>query len=53
MSQPYLTMCLALPWRPWVHGGGASRLGKNARGLESPGLGSGLAIVPQEKVIRK
>ncbi|KAI4811764.1 hypothetical protein KUCAC02_014640, partial [Chaenocephalus aceratus] len=35
--------------RPWVHGGEASRLGKNARGLEWPGLGNGLAIVPQEK----
>ncbi|KAI3361416.1 hypothetical protein L3Q82_013584, partial [Scortum barcoo] len=34
--------------RPWVHGGGASCLGKNARGLEWPGLGNGLAIVPQE-----
>lgn len=52
-SRPYLTMCPALPERPWVHSGGASRLGKNARGLERPGFGSGLAIVPQEKVIRK
>lgn len=52
-SQPHFTMCLALPWKPRVHGGGASCLGKNARGLEWPGLGNGLAIVPQEKVIRK
>lgn len=36
-----------------VAGGGSSCLGKNARGLEWPGLGSGLAIVPHEKVIRK
>lgn len=36
-------------WWGW----GGSCLGKNARGLEWPGLGSGLAIVPHEKVIRK
>ncbi|TNN41340.1 hypothetical protein EYF80_048489 [Liparis tanakae] len=42
-------MCPALPERPWVHSGGASRLGKNARGVERPGFGSGLAIVPREK----
>ncbi|KAE8288460.1 hypothetical protein D5F01_LYC12332 [Larimichthys crocea] len=35
--------------RLWVHRGGASCLGKNARGLEWPWLGNGLAIVPQEK----
>lgn len=46
-------MRLALPERLWVGGGGASCLGKNARDLEWPGLGNGMAIVPQEKVIRK
>lgn len=52
MSLPHFTV--ALPQRPRVRGaGGASCLGKNVRGLEWPGLGSGLAIVPQEKVIRK
>lgn len=43
------------PWWGWGWrcGGGRSCLGKNARGLEWLGLGSGLAIVPHEKVIRK
>ncbi|KAK2910585.1 hypothetical protein Q8A73_008300 [Channa argus] len=35
--------------RPRVHDGGASCLGKNAKGLEWPGLGNCLAIIPQEK----
>lgn len=39
---------------PWLGSGGEGNcLGKNVRGLEWPRLGSGLAIVPQEKVIRK
>ncbi|CAB1422477.1 unnamed protein product [Pleuronectes platessa] len=42
-------MRLALPLRPPIHSGEASCLGKIAGGLVWPGLGNGLAIVPQEK----